>query len=126
MEIPHVSDNANSVKDSLEEKEKEKGRKIGESMKWSKINFPKPSNYYFNDEMARSSTPEENFLPLSQMSDAPRDIAEYIFITGDEESVVVTISDFLREGIVRFFLSLYKPFRKISMKHIMYYIPFKV
>lgn len=56
------------------------------------------------DEEKRSPDNSKSDFVLSDFtssSDTPRDMAEYIFWTGDETSVTNAIKDFINQGLVR-------------------------
>lgn len=56
-----------------------------------------------NDDEKRSSDIKSDFIlsDFTSSSDTPRDMAEYIFWTGDETSVSAAIKDFVDQGLVR-------------------------
>ena len=60
------------------------------------------SNKAAEDEK-RSSDNKSDFMlsDFTSSSDTPRDMAEYIFWTGDEGSVTTAIKDFVDQGLVR-------------------------
>lgn len=55
------------------------------------------------EEEKRSSENKSEFVlsDFTSSSDTPRDMAEYIFWTGDEGSVTSAIKDFIDQGLVR-------------------------
>jgi hypothetical protein len=56
------------------------------------------------DEEKRSPDSKSDFVlsDFTSSSDTPRDMAEYIFWTGDETSVTNAIKDFINQGLVRY------------------------
>lgn len=57
-----------------------------------------------NEEAEKRSTENKSEFVLSDFTsstDTPRDMAEYIFWTGDETSVTSAIKDFVDQGLVR-------------------------
>lgn len=68
----------------------------------AEVNLHAPQLKLAEDEK-RSSDSKSDFVlsDFTSSSDTPRDMAEYIFWTGDETSVTNAIKDFVNQGLVR-------------------------
>jgi len=62
-----------------------------------------------NKDDEKRAHPEKNELinEITSNRDTPRDMAEYIFWTGDEHGVTSAIKDFVEQGLVNYQHSLY-------------------